>query len=45
VVRYYGDRDDHRYYYSDRDRDHDRRDLDRDRHDRGEHRGWDHDRR
>jgi hypothetical protein len=45
VVRYYGDRDDHRYYYRDGDRDRNRRDWDRDRHDRGEHRGWDHDHR
>src|SRR5579859_7417468 len=39
VVRYYGDRDDHRYYrdrddYRGRDWDHDRRGWDRDRHDR-----------
>ena len=43
-VRYYGDRDDYRYYYHrDRDWDRDRRHWEHERHELEEHRGWDHD--
>ena len=39
VVRYYGDRDDHRVYDRDRDWDRDRH-FDRDRHDHDDHGRW-----
>jgi hypothetical protein len=44
VVRYYGERDDHRYYYHDRDDRRDRGRWEHERHEREEHRehdrGW-----